>query len=284
MTCPTADAFALAKDTAAETRLVRNWLDDIATVEIDDRASLFEIGRMMHRGEIPVLICHVEHPASRVLKQAFSVWTYEYKQETPAKLWSQSRVMHPSVYRSLQIDKDEVGARYAALPFRPAKVDDEWRILAAFPPERFLSGQASHWTHLDIEAVVSWHPPSGKFEVLGDPAPQLLLPRDLDFEKEGKVYGDFFAFARNWAERRAAFWQLRQDHLANKWVHPIVEPRDGNIPGILAIGDPAKIRWPLSDLPELLTCIGIDRNAVNSAIFKQTKLPRVVEQKMRVTA
>ena len=211
-----------------------------------------------------------------------NVLQFELAQASPQKLWNDATGHHPAIYRALRIDANDPAAFYAAFPFRLAKVDGQHVIAAAFPPPPIASECFDGWTHLDIAHVVIWEPVSNTYTLAGDTQPQAILP--CTAADNETVFGSFFAFARAWAERRASFFQTRQDQQKDRWAHPLKEPADGNIPGILAIGDPAKIRWPLQDLPDLLTCIGIDRNAVNSAIFRQTKLPRVVEQKMRVAA
>lgn len=211
-----------------------------------------------------------------------NVLSFEMAKQSPGKLWNDATANHPAIYRALRIDKADPAAFYAAFPFRLAKIDGHHNIVAAFPPPPIASPSFEVWTHLDIAFVIAWNPVTNQYHLVGDPQAQVIMPA-LGASSE-TLYGDFFAFARHWVERRASFYQTRQDQQKDRWAHPVKEPADGNIPGILAIGDPAKCRWPLSDLPELLTCIGIDRNAVNSAIFKQTKLPRVVEQKMRVAA
>jgi len=191
--------------------------------------------------------------------------------DTPAKTWQLATPAHDAIFRALKIDRREYGAFYAALPFRLAKIDGKHVILAALPCPHFLAGGDDDW--LRIETVLAWDPRADQATVLGDAAQHHLigtLDRDA---AAATIHGSPFTFFRSIAETRAAFFGT-YCRIAGDWKRKPAE-RD-ETPGLLVIGDPAKVTWPLHRLPEELTTMAIDAKAVNRAMLRQARVPRAV--------
>ncbi|MES2904024.1 MAG: hypothetical protein V4696_07550 [Pseudomonadota bacterium] len=252
MTCPTVSTFQLKND-----------LDAIARIPLSDRATISSL-------EFHPALLLIDHPAAHRFRQAVSI----RRHQRSMCAWTNADAFHPAIYRALRVDQTDPAAFYACFPFRLAKIEDQHVILAAFAPPAFGSDDQP-------DIIVAWEPRDNRHSIIGDNNPQIIMPDHP--ETECDIYGDFFAFARAWVEKRAAFYQLRMDQVAGKWQHPVTEPRDGNLPGILAIGDVSKIRLP-RDLPPVLNAVGIDRKAMNSAIMRSANLPRVTDQNIRIAA
>ncbi len=248
MTCPTSLTFRL---------------DALGRIPMGDIEALASF-------DVNPALCLIDHPIAARVRQSIAIRRHRAKQST----WQNADPLHPAIYRALRIDPADPASFYAAYPFRLAKIDGAHVILAALrcPPV----GEVA-----EPETLISWHPPSGTFAIVGDVNPQLIEPDHPD--DEAHIYGDFFAFARAWVERRAAWFQRHLDQMADKWAHPNVEPSDGNLPGYLVVGDITKVRMP-RDLPPVLTAHGIKPKALNAAIFRSANLPRVNENTMRIAA
>lgn len=214
------------------------------------------------------------------IRQATSVFKHALDKETPQKLWDNADRKHPAVARALRIDPADPNAFYALFPFRLGKVDDEYRILVAMEPPALLSGT---YHHIDIEYVLAWNPKTNLCEVGGDPVPHVIGPSEhaasvtgLFSADEINVYGDPFQYFRAWAEIRAAFRERRIEQSNGKWQHPLTEI-PGDVPGLLLLGNPYDVRWPVRDLPKVVNCIGCDRKAVTGSIFRSANIPDVVD-------
>jgi hypothetical protein len=53
-----------------------------------------------------------------------------------------------------------------------------------------------------------------------------------------------------------------------------IEPT--HIPGLLALATPDKVRWPMHDMPTEVTTHGLDARAFNSALIRQSHIPRAI--------
>jgi hypothetical protein len=189
--------------------------------------------------------------------------------DTPAKLWHLATPAHDSIFRALRMDRTEFGAFYAALPFRIARIDGKVRILAALPCPHFLDDGDDDW--LRIETVLAWDPVANTAKVLDDASENHLigsLPYDT---AAATVHGSPFSFFREIAEARAIFFGL-YCNTAGDWTRKPSEP--DTTPGLLLLGDPAKVTWPLHELPDDLTTAHLDAKAVNRAMIRQARVPR----------
>ena len=246
MTCPTAATFTLDK------------------IEITDRETLLEIGR----GLTAVNRAISMHPK---LAQAAAIIAYEKQKDCPGKAWLQAKPFHPAIYRALKVDRDDPAAAYACLPFRLGLMNGEHRILAAIDCPKVSDDPLP----ADIETVVAWDPRTNAHSIVGDGQDRLIVCSNSD-----DLFADFFAFARQWIESRAIYFERRRMQKDNRWVHPL--PETTGAAGMLLCGDVKAVRWP--ELPETIRCVGIDPKAVNSAIFRAARLPRAWTNDERAVA
>lgn len=198
-----------------------------------------------------------------------SAYFYAYDRDTPAKTWSEAPIYHPAIGRHLRIDRAEDGGVFALAPFRVAMIENQHRILAAWPAPRILTSDPDD--HLGIDTVIAWNPIDDTASVLGDPVPQ-LVGRFPDAET-GAIFASPRAYFQAWAMARAAFFVRWRDAMRKPWSAAPTET--DMIPGTLLIGEPEAIRWNPSALPASITVQGIDPARVNKAIFKAARLPRV---------
>jgi hypothetical protein len=202
-----------------------------------------------------------------------SAKVYARSKDTPAKRWWHLDTWHPAVGRALRINRTGPEAFYACLPFRLMRTDGQAVIAAAYPTPRFIT-DVEDW--LGIETVLLWNPVTNTVSVDNDANPQAIGRHD-----QGAIYGDPRAFFQAWARNRAQFYVQRQSSIQNHWTAPLPERDD--VPGVLVTGDATKIHWPISELPDVITTVGIDAKVVNRAIFKSARLPRV-QDNIRVAA
>lgn len=118
----------------------------------------------------------------------------------------------------------------------------------------------------DTADVILWQPSGAA--LLADTGTALV---GRDYDGVCQVYTDAGAFFRDWAARRHQDW-LRAERLGG-WRQSLVEAC--GMPGMLAIGNPSRIRWPehVSEWiaePDISACI--DRH------FRR-QLPRVTARK-----
>ena len=203
------------------------------------------------------------------LRNAISVLNYQLGRDTPGKQWWNASLDRAPIYRALKIDPADDGAVYAAHPFRAVRSEDGWRVLAAWPAPAIFGEPDPDW--LGIETVLSWDPVNNTVEILGDTTPQIVGA--FEHDAQGVLFGQPFAFFRAWAEARAAFAIA---YRAMRKAHFTVPAAECDRPGALIVGDPAKVRWREHELPETLTCIGIEAKTVNAAILRQANLPRAI--------
>lgn len=199
--------------------------------------------------------------------------------DTPAKRWNAAQAMHPAIFRALRFDRNDDGAIYAAIPFRLGR-DGEGNaaILVALPPPATFTDD----DYLSIENVLVWRPDRGTVHSLTDDTPDQLvgdLPNDLS--RPAHVFAEPFTFFRAMAEARARWITSFYAVADTNWKRRPAEPRQ--IPGLLVLGNPDKIRWPT--LTDEIHCHGIDPRKVNSAILRQSAIPRAIAaHSMRVAA
>lgn len=189
--------------------------------------------------------------------------------DSPAKLWWHSADMHDGIFRALRMDRKEFGAIYAAIPFRLAKIEDRHVILAALPcPRIFPPHDDDDW--LGIETVLAWDPVSDTAEVLGESGPQLV--GHAPGHGETIIYSSPFTFLRAYAEARAQWLTSFYAIADSQWKKRPAEP--DLTPGLLLLGKPDEVRWPIHTLPETVQCEGLDAQAVNRAMLRQAHIPR----------
>jgi hypothetical protein len=188
--------------------------------------------------------------------------------DSPGKTFWDARAMHPAIFRALRMDPNEEGAIYAAAAFRLHLSADGPRVLCAMPALRILEDGNDDW--LDIEAVLSWNPVDDTATVMGDAGADLF--GHTDAAEPLNVYSSPFDYLRHVAEARAQ-WFIYRAKVNGEW-HLASEP--ARIPGLLALAEPAKVRWPLHDMPADITAHGIDARAFNNALLRQARIPRAV--------
>lgn len=189
--------------------------------------------------------------------------------DSPAKTWWHAPALHPALFRALRLAREEEGAIFAALPFRLHRSEAGVRILAAFPAPRILApNDDDDW--LNIETVLSWDPVTDTAEIMGDTGPALTgaIPPDTD---SLPIFASPYAFFRALAEARAQ-WIVRRSAVGGDWRRKPPEP--DLTPGLLLIGAPDKVRWPLHAMPEHVVAHGIDAQALNRALLRQARVPR----------
>lgn len=183
--------------------------------------------------------------------------------------WSRNRT---AIYRALRIDPNEPDVAYATGPFTLLTTgggEHRW-IAGAVGIWRALSPHG--WTPDDISDVILWNPRTGAVQLLDGDGPTLIMPHR--FEPRLTVYVDGFAFFRAWADRRAAtLTSLRAASKAHRVAD--AEPRDSDIPGALAIGEMKDIDWCGTGASILVAGAGVDPKALNRAIIRSARLPRV---------
>ena len=190
------------------------------------------------------------------------------EKDCPGKTWWNAEAMHPAIFRALQMDRAEDGAIYAAAAFRLHRTEDSAAILCAFPAPRILEDGDADW--LRIETVIAWNPRTNTATVLGDTGPALVgrIPNDAPLH----IHADPFTFLRSVAEARAQWFAMRRA-VRSDW-HSVHEP--DLTPGLLLIGAPDKVRWPIHAMPDDITVHDLDARAFNAALLRQARIPRAV--------
>ncbi len=187
----------------------------------------------------------------------------------PVDMWRQARWQHVSVNRVLDFAPDLPGAGFALFPFRLAKVDDAYKVLAAWPCPR-TTGPDIDLEHNRIEIVLAWCPESNQVEVLGDPQPQLVGSLDGYFGP-GALFGQPRAFFQQWAADRARFFNFVRG-VRRSGAHPIpIEP--DLVPGMLIVGPVNKVRWPVRAMPPVVNCVGVSPSLARGAFLQSLRLP-----------
>jgi hypothetical protein len=198
---------------------------------------------------------------------AFIIEQRSLAKDSPAKTWWHLPHDHPAIARALRIDRTQDGAWYALMPFRYAKINDRHLILAAYPVPRIFETLDPDW--LGIDAVLAWDPATNAVEVMGEPGTHELVGRVT--EMDSTIYADPRAFFTAWMRQRA--WYIAARKEASQRAFAAIPKEPDLLPGVLIVGDPEKVAWPLHSMPERFTCVGIDPKRVNRAILKFAKLP-----------
>jgi len=199
---------------------------------------------------------------------AVSSYWHRLSKDTPGKAWFDCEPVHPAVKRALRIDPSDPSSTYACAPFRLARVEGVAVILAAWPAPRILGPVDQDW--FGIEQVIVWNPVRNSATILHDPQAQIVGPLTSD---ANALFADPYAFLRAWAEARAAFF-ARWKAIRSDWN---TRPLEYDLaPGALMVGPLGEIRWPMSAMPPVLECVGVNPDAVFKAILKAARLPRVV--------
>lgn len=204
---------------------------------------------------------------------SLSAYWYALDRDTSSKTWWNAPAWHDAVDRALGIDRNQPGGLFAVFPFRAAKVEDKWRVLAAYPTPTIIGELDEDW--LGIETVLAWDPVSNHVEVLGDIEPQIVgNPSGFYAGKdEGALFGQPRAFFQAWARDRARFYGFAHQHVGKDWS---VRPNEPDlVPGALIVGDVRKIRWNAHSLPQNIEVIGADPDAINRAMLRDLGLPRL---------
>jgi hypothetical protein len=217
-------------------------------------------------------------PFDTELSNYLSAYDYTCSKDTPACRWWNADPHHPAIARSLKIDRNETAAAYALAPFRLGRVDEQPRILAALPCPHFFAPTDIDW--LRIETVLAWDPRTDVAEVIEDAGPQ-LIGRLSPHATAATIYSSPFAFFRAIAEDRARF-AVDRGLNTRTWARKPAE--SDHTPGLLLLGEPGKVQWPISTLPTELTCAGPDPRAVNRAILKQARVPHATAARERMAA
>lgn len=201
-----------------------------------------------------------------MIDNSLSEYWFALSKDAPGKAWWNAAPLHPATYRALRIDPKDTCAVYAVHPFRLARIDDRPTVLAAYPAPRILDDPEHEW--LGIETVIAWDPVSDRAMVVGDDSAQLVGNLSDD---ANTIFASPRAFFQGWAIRRAQFAVQRQQ--ARQWDAKPSE-RD-EVPGALLIGAMADVTLKPGTMPEHIQCQGLDPKALNRAILKAARLPRV---------
>jgi hypothetical protein len=195
-------------------------------------------------------------------------WLHALTRDCPGKTFWNATAMHPAIFRALCMDKAEDGAIFAAAAFRLHRSEDGVAILCAMPALRILEDADDDW--LNIEAVLAWNPVNDTALVLADTDEALF--GHTDSTQPLAIYASPFAYLRHIAEQRAQWFAHRR--ATNGMWRMAIEPT--HIPGLLALNTPDKVRWPMHDMPAEVTTHGLDARAFNSALIRQSHIPRAI--------
>lgn len=186
-----------------------------------------------------------------------------------------------AIDKTLRIDPNDPATPYARLPFRlVADQGSNW--IAAATHICPVLDPSAHWHPDIIGDVILWNPRTNDVRVMGEAISQSLVIGP-DRADALTVYRDPFPFFRAWIETRAATWGRYMAMRDRKWQHGVNEPRDGGLPGALAIGDIATIkRWP--DASTMIAGPGVDADALRRSVWASHNVPRVIGHSMKVAA
>lgn len=211
-----------------------------------------------------------------------AAYWYALGKDCPGKTWWDAPMAHPAVDRALGFSREQDGGDFALFPFRAAKIEDQWRVLAAYPAPRTIGEIDEDW--LSIETVIAWDPVTNRAEVMGDLEPQLVGTMAPTFAEANTttLFGQPRAFFQAWARDRARYFRFAVQK-AGALVHDLPEEPD-LVPGALIVGDVRKLRWNPAAMPAEVQCVGCDPDAINRAILRTLKLPRFRASTIRAAA
>lgn len=192
---------------------------------------------------------------------------------TPGEAWMNARWDHQrkAIFRALRIAPDESCASYAITPFRIMR-DDRGIACIGGAVGVWRSLAPKGWTEDRITDVILWDPKGGTVSLVGSDDAAIVMPYDC--EPRITVYADGFAFFRAWADNRAATFErlrLAKQHRSLT----AAEPLDGGLPGILVVGELLKLPWHSLGASVLVAGPGINAKALNTAVIRSARLPRV---------
>jgi len=204
---------------------------------------------------------------------AKSQFFYQLHKDTPGKFWAlkcKSPLLDDLSFKSLakvlNLDANDPMTGPAVYHMRLGKVDDVYQIVTPYPIPNIEDG-----THLDIDQVLLWNPKTNQISIMGDDTPQIFGA------VTDKIYGDPKRFLQDWACNLAMQFTAHKSQRDQKWKSA---PQEVDCcPGALIVGDLAKIRWPLMDMPKRIECFDIDAKKVSSAILKSANLPWCIQGK-----
>jgi hypothetical protein len=206
---------------------------------------------------------------------------------TPGQAWLNAsyEAGRASITKALRMDRSERHAPYATLPFVILEHEDAKWIAGAVGI--YPAFTTAPWSTDDISDVILWNPRTDKIRILGEAASQsiAILPAGRSLETETlTIYASGFEFFRAWADRRSITAAMIETARASNHVIIPAEPRDSDIPGVLVIGDLAKITWRDVPAQNLIAGAGVDETKLRNAIFKSARLPRVMSNTLRAAA
>jgi hypothetical protein len=200
-------------------------------------------------------------------RQAWRARHTALAKDSPARRWSLASPVHSrATINTLFSLNDQAGAWPASAPFRLMLDDDgaPW-IAAAVGPDWHLQ-----WTHLDILDVILWNPQTGETRVAGE-APRtrhLIIPAHPD--ERCTVFGDTAAYFKAWAWRRL---RANTGHSQRPEPHP-----DGNLPGVLVIGDAMQPGWTRVEALTLIAGAGVSQSHLFNAVLASRNMPIITEE------
>lgn len=214
-----------------------------------------------------------------VARQAHKALRLDFDADTPAKRWSEASpfVGKESIDRLLGEEPAPSGkriARYSTWPFRTMTDSDGNAVIGA------AVGCHDPWTmdpyhHLDITDVLEWNPRTGKVKVSGEHCSADCLIMPYVAPDKLTIYKEPLSFFRAWVENRRRTDALLKEKAAGKWVHPVAEPKDGGLPGALAIGRLDRLQWRTLHIREIEAGPGLERSALRNALIASLNLPQI---------
>jgi hypothetical protein len=176
------------------------------------------------------------------------------------------------------MSSSEAGSGYAAAAFK----------IIVDGGVHYIAGAVGCPPHLNVDAVINWHPFDISDIILWDPltdecrvmgeaksATRIVMPYNVDARLDLYHAAQPFRFFRAWAERRAVFWEQNRRRLSDAWASTSYEPHDSNIPGAFVQGDINKVQWALIDTSFIRADESIDPKALKRAIYRAKRIPEI---------
>lgn len=214
-----------------------------------------------------------------VARQAHKALRIDFDADTPAKRWSEASPFlgKESIDRLLGEAPAPAGqriARYSTWPFRTLTDSEGVPVVAA------AVGCPNPWSmdpydHLDITDVLEWNPRTGAIKISGEHSTADYLVVPFVTPDRLTVFTEPLAFFRAWVAARRHTADLLQQKDAGKWVHPVSEPKDGGLPGALAIGRLDRLQWRSLHVREIEAGPGLERSALRNAMIASANLPQI---------
>jgi hypothetical protein len=165
---------------------------------------------------------------------------------------------------------DQPGSGYATWPFRLVDYDGRPWIGGAIGPEF-----CPRWNHLAISDVILWNPLTGETRLGGEAGgTNHLIAPDMPDDR-CTVFADTGAYFKAWGWRRLRLASLRAKAAAGEWLHPVTQPKDANLPGVLVIGDVFQPGWSRVTVPKLIAGAGLSPDQLFAAVLASRAMPIV---------